>query len=321
MNFLNNRWILLALAALALTACKERDTHYEYFDDAKNKPRYVFEIDKETGKKDGTYKEFWQNGNLKIEGSFSEGMRNGTFREYQDDGSILLENNYKNDVVEGTVKVYNREKKLISKGEISDGSYVHQNFFTDSRDGKKYPVVAIGSRIWMAANLNFYTSGSLCYADKDEYCDKYGRLYTWHDAAEICPDGWDLPNYAEIQNLVEIAGGDNFAARLLKDPSEWRSKSWQGKGSGIDALGFSALPAGSAGLDFLQGKISFEGLLFGDDAADNAVRSANFWLATEYEYEEAKAYNMALMPYDDGSSISTWDKRRWHSVRCIKDVD
>ena len=313
MNFLNNRWILLALAALALIACKERDTHYEYFDDANSKPKKIFQVDKENGKMDGSYKEFRENGNLYLEGTFKDGSRNGTFREYREDGSLLMENNYKDDVIEGIVKVYNRDKKLVSKGEIKDGSYVHQKFFTDPRDGKNYPVVAIGSRIWMAANLNFYTSGSLCYGNKDEYCDKYGRLYTWYEAAEACPDGWDLPNYDEVNTLMDAVGGSAVAGRMLKSASGWYIKDWQKSGYGNDAYGFSALPGGSASM--LLGSLVFDGVF------DEKNRSAQFWMSTENEYNEDNAYRLGISTYLDNAYVISISKASWHSVRCIKDVD
>ena len=310
MKYFKYQWFVLAFAALSFVACKERDTHYEYFDEANTKPKKVFEVDKETGKMDGSYKEFWRNGNLYLEGTFKDGSRNGTFREYREDGSLLMENNYKDDVIEGTVKVYNRDKKLVSKGEIKDGSYVHQKFFTDPRDGKKYPVAIIGARVWMAANLNYTMEAAVCLDNDPENCEKYGRLYQWFNATEACPDGWDLPNYDEVETLMKMVGGSAIAGRMLKSASGWYITDWRKNGYGNDAYGFSALPGASA----------FSSKDF-DGGFDRKFRDAQFWTSTEYEYGKNQAYQFYIGLFDNGASLLKMHKKSWLSVRCIKDLD
>ena len=136
---------------------------------------------------------------------------------------------------------------------------------TDSRDGQTYKTVTIGSQTWMAENLNYETTNSYCYNDTATYCDKYGRLYTWAAAMDsagtwstngkgcgygkecsptypvrgVCPSGWHLPSQAEWDSLFTAVGGQSTAGQKLKSMSGWSSS-----GNGMDAFGFSALPAG-----------------------------------------------------------------------------
>lgn len=120
--------------------------------------------------------------------------------------------------------------------------------FTDSRDGKKFKTVKIGTQTWMAENLNYATEKSKCYDNKPANCQKYGRLYDWADAMVIdekfnkekwngndanhqgvCPSGWHLPSDAEWKTLIIFIG--NAAGTKLKAKNGWNKRDFSNRDS------------------------------------------------------------------------------------------
>lgn len=85
------------------------------------------------------------------------------------------------------------------------------NVLYDVRDGKSYKTVEIGSQVWMAENLNYETeSGSWCYDDNINNCAKYGRLYNYETAKNVCPEGWHLPSKTEFETLLNNFSGTGY---------------------------------------------------------------------------------------------------------------
>ncbi|MBR5692170.1 MAG: fibrobacter succinogenes major paralogous domain-containing protein [Fibrobacter sp.] len=191
----------------------------------------------------------------------------------------------------------------------------------DDRDGQTYKTVKIGAQWWMAENLNFETTYGSCYKDSIEYCEKYGRQYAWNaavgkldsecalwgrcfptsgDVQGVCPDGWHLPSKAEFETLFMAVGEDFTAGTMLKSTSGWDEG-----GNGMDAFGFSALPAGAIvkGYDLS----AFEGVL------------AFFWSSTEDASSFSLACNMRISSGGSDAILLSNEKGFRYSVRCLKD--
>ncbi|MDR1830038.1 MAG: fibrobacter succinogenes major paralogous domain-containing protein [Candidatus Fibromonas sp.] len=173
---------------------------------------------------------------------------------------------------------------------------VKGNVLTDSRDGKKYKVVKIGSQVWMAENLNYDASDSKCYGNKLANCEKYGRLYDWKTAMKTCPSGWHLPSKSEWESLDKSVGGGSGAGKKLKTKSGWNNS-----GNGTDEFGFSALPGGSysAGGFFNVGSYSYW-WSSSEDLSGNAYRRS---MRYDLEYTYWIDYNKGYL----------------FSVRCVQD--
>ncbi len=208
-----------------------------------------------------------------------------------------------------------------SDGSVYDSS---SNTLTDLRDGQTYKTVKIGDQVWMAENLNYETDNSFCYNDSAEYCEKYGRLYTWAAAMDsagtwstngkgcgygktcsptypvrgVCPEGWRLLTRTEWETLFNAVGGQSVAGTKLKSTS-----GWNGNGNGTDAFSFSALPAGYR---YYNGDFSYEG------------SDAYFWSFSEYSSFTAFYVSLGY-DYDYASLLSYEIKYYGFSVRCVKD--
>jgi uncharacterized protein (TIGR02145 family) len=178
--------------------------------------------------------------------------------------------------------------------------------FTDDRDGKTYKWVSIGSSYrgyqkWMADNVNYNASGSVCFDNKTANCSKYGRLYDWATAGTACPSGWHLPSDAEWKKLTDFAGGIAEAGKKLKAPS-----GWDRDGNGTDNYGFAALPGG-------YGSTSS----YGSTSFDKIEDEGWWWTADEYNSDYAHYRSMAYNS-DDAAGYRRL-KDYLHSVRCVKD--
>ncbi|MCL2218876.1 MAG: fibrobacter succinogenes major paralogous domain-containing protein [Chitinispirillia bacterium] len=196
---------------------------------------------------------------------------------------------------DGTVQIVDTVQTAAAAPHVISGT------FTDTRDGKTYRTVKIGDQTWMAENLNYETGSSVCYANKESNCQKYGRLYDWDDAMKACPAGWHLPSDAEWTVLTDFVGGEKTAGTKLKSKTGW----FTGKGykAATDDYGFYALPGG---LGFSCGSFVDAGYL------------GYWWSATEYDANSA--WYRYMYYSSEGVYRLNYRKSYLFSLRCSQDV-
>ncbi len=106
-------------------------------------------------------------------------------------------------VQKASVRIFS--KIFLGKTDFADEKNIM--VFTDPRDGKTYKTIQIGEQTWMAENLIFETAeGSWCYENDSTNCEKYGRLYDWSTANNVCPEGWRLPSENDFKTLLKNVG-------------------------------------------------------------------------------------------------------------------
>jgi uncharacterized protein (TIGR02145 family) len=206
------------------------------------------------------------------------------------------------------------------------------------QEGNIYKTIVIGSREWMAENLNTSTYrngdpivtdlspsqwsgtnlGAWAYYNGDATREcPYGKLYNFYactDSRQLCPTGWHVPTDAEWGALINFydpsaQGGvswSNFAGGPLKSTGTAQAGTgfWNAPNTGAtNASGFSALPGGF---------ITILGV------SNNAITNGYYWTSTQVDANIG--YGRSLYS-DPGSIIQTasFNKRSGMSVRCIRD--
>ncbi|MDR2555664.1 MAG: hypothetical protein LBC64_09585 [Fibromonadaceae bacterium] len=202
---------------------------------------------------------------------------------------------------EAAAKAEVRAKAMAAaKAKLDAIRKANGNTFTDTRDKKKYNTIKIGNQVWLAQNLDYADKDSKCYDNKEDNCKIYGRLYTWEAAAEACPAGWHLPDDAEWNKLITLAGGKGGAGTKLKATSGW-SNYKERSGNGTEDYGFSAMPGGYGTPD-----VNFK----------EVGQNGSWWSATEGEISgSAYHYNFATDSY---VGRSRENKSYLYSIRCVQ---
>ncbi len=207
-----------------------------------------------------------------------------------------------------SVKLVNGKKEVNETITVTQGGKTRWEFdvaeftstgtFTDPRDQKTYKYVTIGKQVWMAENLAYKPSNGnyWAYNNYEGNVAKYGYLYDWQTAKNVCPTGWHLPSDAEWTQLTGFVGS-NVGTKL-------KAKSgWSFNGNGTDDYGFSALPGGGR---------YYDGYFYG---IENFGR---WWSSTEYSTSNAWGRSMS---YSYSYVYRGYNLKSWgFSVRCVRDL-
>ena len=261
------------------------------------------------------------NSSSSVESGAGEGNSSSSVESGAGEGnsSSSVESSANESSSSSSVESSSSENLSSSSVESSSSESIPDGYMKDSRDGRLYKIVVIGSQTWMAQNLNYEykvkgrTYGNYC---RDNNCTTYGRYYTWGAAMDsvntkcgykkdcsvkypvkgICDDGWRLPNKTDWENLFKSAGGVDKAGKNLRSKNGWTNSII----NGTDPYKFTALPAG-----FYENGYFREGG-FG----------AFFWTSVKSDSDNAYYMNIDI---DYNSAYLKYSaKNLAMSVRCVK---
>ena len=180
------------------------------------------------------------------------------------------------------------EEKSSSSAEVSSSSAKSSSsreiILTDD------DFVEINTMFWTKKNLDIEVEGSMCYGDKPENCEKYGRLYTWSQAMAIdkkydgekhgkitlphqgiCPAGTHLPSEAE---LASVAGFFNGHPEEMAVFTNQLGGAYDYKGM-YRSEGYEALFWSSTEYDVTDSRYKFEFAWLWGFHSDNTMSSDN----------------------------------------------
>ena len=196
--------------------------------------------------------------------------------------------------------------------------------------GKVYHTVKVGTQCWLRENMDVgtmitslteqYDNSILekyCVNNDTVNCSLYGGLYEWAEAVQykngatntvaasptltgniqgICPSGWHIPSYAELQTLGTTVSSDANALKAIGQGS--------GSGAGTNTSGFSALLAGGRG--------------YTTGTTGNIGVGTEFYCTTESA--ASAVYALGLGNTNGTISFYTSENKKYgESVRCLMD--
>lgn len=77
--------------------------------------------------------------------------------------------------------------------------------FIDNRDGNTYTTLTYSNgQTWLGENMAYLGAGGKYYKNDRSNLNSYGALYSWKEAQQVCPSGWRLPSFEDIESFMLI---------------------------------------------------------------------------------------------------------------------
>lgn len=115
-------WTCLSLMVMGQT----EQINLKRFDNGK--PELIGRYD-ESGKKERVWLEFWENGNLKYQTSYSDGIPNGDYKTFRENGNFYGYGNHKEGVIDGLFVAYDMNGELRAVMNWEMGALVEQEIY------------------------------------------------------------------------------------------------------------------------------------------------------------------------------------------------
>src|SRR6478735_2756107 len=132
-------YIIYFIIPITVIAQKEVKTYFDPQRRQMHEDYFVSREDNET--LHGSYKSFYPNGNVEMEGKFDDGKRSGIFFEYHENGKLSRKISYVNGLRHGVVEVYDEEGNPVQHARYENNLLVDsiQSYFnTGTKRNESY---------------------------------------------------------------------------------------------------------------------------------------------------------------------------------------
>ena len=189
--------------------------------------------------------------------------------------------------------------------------------FIDPRDGKDYYCTTIGDYVWFKENLAYEKTG-VPYGKISMMSHIFGCYYSWNEAQNACPEGWELPSQELWANAASVADPDGsfdkdsgfpgISGSFMIDGYFNDSKMWEFWPTVkiTNSTGLSAIPVGYGVMDQNGGYV-FNGVL----------GYAVFWTSDDVD-EELGCHRDLYVSNPDILTGSADKENFFASVRCVR---
>lgn len=178
--------------------------------------------------------------------------------------------------------------------------------------------------------ISYIANGLPMTESFSEYLKKFGLLYSYQQAAEACPEGWQLPSETDWKNLEKEVGqmigvgpvtGNYEVFKILKYPaasfgaigSSEAPSPWGGYNICMDTdkeVGFNVIPAGAFHKDGNVWMFSYGGY---------------FWTSTLKVNDNSQGIRVGLRDEREFQDLRLnygyYPKTMGYSLRCVKPVN
>ena len=108
-----------------------------YYDNGKLKSEFE---KNDNGKLDGIYREYYENGQLKLECTYKDGQLDGISKEYYKNNQLSCEYNFKNGQLDGLCKEYYDSGKIKEEYYCKNGEFegIYKKYYTNGKEKSEY---------------------------------------------------------------------------------------------------------------------------------------------------------------------------------------
>lgn len=184
---MKNQILFLLLFSIVITSCTSRELRETKSSNGQLLEQYqVIETKEGSFIKDGFYKRWFPNGQIKNQGDYVKGKRHGNWKLWFLNGQLSEDINFKKDSLDGDFKKWNENGIMINEGKYElgnlEGNWQSWHDNGQLKADKNYSNNKLdGKQIYWYANGQKRTEGNFIKGSKDglwTYFDQDGKVYS-----------------------------------------------------------------------------------------------------------------------------------------------